>query len=189
MSRATLAFDRFMAALAGLLLIAVGVLGILWWAGRLGSAPSQIDLSGIRWLPRQSWWPWALGAGGVILALIGLRWLLSHLPLRGISHLSLPGSGSEGRLLVAAGPVVQAAASALAETPGVRSARGRIDQERGQVVARLDATIERGADLRVVAAAADTVTGQLQAALERQDLTSRVQLRTAGRNRPMPRVY
>jgi len=189
MSRGTLALDRVMTALAGLVLVALGVLGILWWAGRLGSVPDHVDLSGIRWWPRQQWWPWALGVGGVILALLGLRWLLAHLPRRGISVLSLPGSGPEGRLLVAAGPVIDAAAGALARTPGVRSARGRVDHDRGQIVAHLDATIERGADLRTVAAAADAVTGELQAALERQDLTGLVRLRTAGRNRAMPRVY
>jgi hypothetical protein len=178
-----------MAAVMGLVLILLGVAGILWWAGRLGSVPTQFDLGGIRWLPRQGWWPWALGAGGIILALLGLRWLLAHLPKRGVSHLYLPGSGPEGRLLVAANSVVDAAASALAQAPGVRSARGRIDQDRGEIVARLDATIERGADLRAVASAADAVTSDLRSALERRDLNSRVQLRTAGGNRPLPRVY
>jgi len=56
-------------------------------------------------------------------------------------------------------------------------------------VVRLNATIERGADLQTVASAADAVMADLHSALERDDLTARVQLRTAGRNRPMPRVY
>lgn len=189
MSRGTLAVDRTLVALAGVTLTALGVLCLLWYAGRLGSAPVQLDLSGIRWLPRQQWWPWALGAAGIILAVLGLRWLLSHLPRGGVTNLYLPGSGPQGKLLVAAGPAIDAAASALAQAPGVRSVRGRIDHDRGEIVARLDATIERGANLRIVAAAADAVTGDLQSALERDDLTSRVQLRTAGRNRPMPRVY
>lgn len=189
MTRGTLAFDRLMTALGGLVLAALGVLGILWWAGRLGSAPDRVDLSGIRWLPEQQWWPWALGAAGVVLALIGLRWLLSHLPRRGVTHLSLPGSGPGGRLVVATGSIVDAAAATLANTPGVRSAHGRIDHDRGQLVVRLDATIERGAELETVAAVADAVTAEMQSALERDDLTARVQLRAAGRNRAMPRVY
>jgi|UPI000687764B hypothetical protein len=189
MSRGTLAADRTLTAVAGVVLIALGVLGILWYAGRLGSVPSVVDVSGIRWLPKAEWWPWALGAAGVILALVGLRWLLSHLPRSGVSNLYLTGSGSQGKLLVAARPVIDAAATALAQTPGVRTARGRIEHDRGEIVAHFDATIERGADLRVVGAAADAVTGDLQSALEREDVVSRVQLRTAGRNRPMPRVY
>ncbi|GAB3883733.1 hypothetical protein [Terrabacter terrigena] len=189
MTRGTLAVDRLMTALGGLLLAALGVLGILWWAGRLGSAPAPIDLSGIRWLPKQQWWPWALGAAGVLLALLGLRWLLSHLPRRGVTHLSLPGSGPEGRLVVSTGPVVDAAATTLANAPGVRSAHGRIDHDRGQLVVHLDATIERGAQLETVASVADAVTAEMRSALERDDLTARVQLRTAGRNRPAPRVY
>ncbi|NUR16609.1 MAG: hypothetical protein HOQ13_09895 [Dermatophilaceae bacterium] len=189
MTRGTVAFDRVMMAVVGVVLLALGVLGILWWAGRLGTIPQQVDLSGIRWWPQQAWWPWALGAGGVVVALLGLRWLLSHLPRGAVSHLSLPGSDARGRLLAAAGPVLDAAAHALAETPGVRSARGRIEHDRGRVVTRIDATIERSADLALVASAADAVTADLQSALERQDLTSRVQLRTAGSDRPQPRVY
>lgn len=189
MTRGTLAFDRVMTALAGLVLLAVGVLGILWWAGRLGSAPTRVDLSSIRWWASQQWWPWALVVGGVVLALLGLRWLFSHLPRSGVSHLTLPGSGTEGRLLVATGPAMEAAAGSLERTPGVRSARGRIDHDRGQVVASFNATIDRDADLRVVAAAVDDMTGQLQSVLERQDLYSRVLLRTAGRNQRAPRVY
>lgn len=189
MSRATLALDRIMTALVGLVLVAIGVLGILWWSGRLGSVPKQVDLTGIHWWARQQWWPWALGVGGVVLALLGLRWLFAHLPLGGVGHLSLPGSTPQGKLTVAAGPVMDAAADSLAQTPGVRSARGRIDHDRGRLVARLDTTIERSADLHAVAAAADTVTSQLQAALERQDLAGLVQLRTSGRSRPAPRVY
>lgn len=189
MTRGTLAVDRIMTALAGLVLAALGVLCILWSADRLGSAPRQVDLSAGRGWSQQQWWPWALGAVGVVLILVGLRWLLSHLPRPGVGHMSLTGSGREGRLLVAAGTVIDAAASSLAGTPGVRSAHGRIDHDRGQLVVRLDATIERGADLQTVAAAADVITAKLHSALERDDLTARVQLRTAGRNRPMPRVY
>lgn len=189
MSRGTLAVDRILAALTGLALIVVGVGGILWWAGRLGTVPTRVDLDGVRWLPREQWWPWALGAAGVILTFLGLRWLLYHLPRRGVSHLYLPGSSPEGKLLVGANSVVEAAANALAQTPGVRSARGWVDHDRGEIVARFDATIERTADLRAIASAADAVTSDLRSVLEREDLTSRVQLRTAGGNRQMPRVY
>lgn len=189
MTRGTLAFDRVMTALAGAGLLALGVVGILWWAGRLGSAPTRVDLSGIRWWATQQWWPWALVVGGVVLALVGLRWLFSHLPRSGVSHLTLPGSGSEGRLLVATGPAVDAAAGSLEQAPGVRSVRGRIDHDRGQVVASFVATIDRDADLRLVAAAVDEMTGRLQSVLERQDVYSRVVLRTTGRSRKAPRVY
>lgn len=191
MSRATLAVDRVVAALLGLVFIAAAVLGFAWWAGRLAVGP-KVELSSVSWLPTltdQSWWPWALGAAGVVLTLLGLRWLVGHLPDRGVSRLTLPGSERAGRLQVAAKPVASAAADALAATPGVRSARGSIQSDRGQLLARIDATIERECDLRAIAAAADAVSADLQNALGRDDLSCQVQLHTARGNRRPPRVH
>lgn len=192
MSRATLAFDRVIAAVLGLVLIAAGALGVLWWAGRLPGLPSKVQLSSVGWLPtltEQLWWPWALGAFGVLLVLIGLRWMGGHVPNRGVSHLTLPGSDSDGKLLVEAKPVASAAADAFAQTPGVRSAKGSIQRDRGQLMARINATIEREADLGMIAAASDTVSADLRRALERDDLACQVQLRTARGNRKLARVH
>lgn len=188
MSRGTLATNRILAGLLGLLLLAAGVALFAWWNGQFPGLPQKIDMGGLGWLPQQGWWPWALGAAGAILALIGFRWLAAHLPNRGVGHLNLTGSNSDGKLLVDAGAVVAAAAEAFQETPGVRSANGTIQRDRGQLVARLTATIEREADLPRMANAADAVSTQLQQALQRQDLHCRVQLRTAGQNRSQPRV-
>jgi hypothetical protein len=188
MSRATLAVDRVLGALTALLLIGAGLFGIAWWSGRLMALPQRLDLAGLGWLPRAPWWPWALGLVGVLLVLAGLRWLAGHLPGPGVSHLVLTGSSAEGKLIVQARPVVSAAAEVLARTRGMRSVRGEIHRDRGQLVARLNATIEPEADLRVVAAAADQVSAQLQQVLQREDLHCRVQLRTSRGNRTAPRV-
>ncbi len=189
MSRATLAVDRILTVLLALLLIAAGLAGVAWWSGRIVAMPPRLDLSGLDWVPRQAWWPWALGVLGVLLLLLGLRWLVGHLPDRGVSHLNLPGSNRQGRLMVEASTVASTAAEVLQATPGVRSARGSIQRDRGQLVARLDATIERGADLKVVAGAADDVSAQLRRVLQRDDLHCLVQLRTANRDRAQPRVH
>ena len=85
--------------------------------------------------------------------------------------------------------VASAAAQALAHAPGVRSSRGSIHRDRGQIVAVLRATIERGADLRVVSDAADRASADLAHVLQRDDMHCSVQLRTAGRARSMPRVH
>jgi hypothetical protein len=61
-------------------------------------------------------------------------------------------------------------------------------RERGQVVARLTATIEREADLALIARAADQVSADLAAVLERGDLHCRVQVNVAARHRSLPRV-
>ncbi len=112
MSRATLAVDRVLGALAALLLIGASLFGIAWWSGRLGFLPQRLDLAGLGWLPRQAWWPWALGVVAVLLVLAGLRWLAGHLPDRGVTHLFLTGSSAEGKLIVSARPVASASACA-----------------------------------------------------------------------------
>ena len=189
MSRATVAVDRVVGALVALVLIGAGLFGIAWWSGRFPSLPPRLDLSVLTSWSTQAWWPWALAVAGVLAILLGLRWLLAHLPDRGVSHLSLTGSGSDGRLIVDAGTVAAAAAQALERAPGVRSSRGNIRRDRGQLVAVLRATIEREADLQVIAAAADQASAHLQQALQRDDLHCRVQLRTAARDRSLPRVH
>jgi hypothetical protein len=123
-----------------------------------------------------------------LLALLGFRWLFAHLPRRGAGPLKLPGSDQGGRLVADGGSVASAAADELEATPGVRSARGTVLRERGQVVARLNATIEPEADLAVVARSADRPSAHLRHVLGREDLNFRVQLRVAARNRPGPRV-
>jgi len=188
MSRAVIGLDRFAAFVVGVVLVAVGALAVLWWLGPFGWMPDSLDTSPLTDTTSESWWPWVCGAVALVLLVVGLRWLLAHLPTRRVSDLTLPGSRSDGKLRAAAGPVAKAAADVLAATPGVRSAGGRVLHERGQLVARLDATVEAEADLAVIADAADSVAAQVARVLERDDLHCQVQLKVAARSRPMPRV-
>ena len=70
----------------------------------------------------------------------------------------------------------------------VRSVRGTINRDRGQLVARLTATIEPQADLATVGAAADAVSADLKKVLAREDLRCQVNLRVAHRGRRLSRV-
>ncbi len=63
---------------------------------------------------------------------------------------------------------------------GACGACGRIVRDRGQLVARLSATIERDADLGLLAHKADAVSTDLEHALGRQDLHCSVELRVGG---------
>lgn len=188
MSRAVVALDRVGAFLVGVLLIAVGAAAALWWRGTFPRWPSTLDISAVLDLTRQPWWPWAAGLIGLVLILAGLRWLVGHLPSRGVSQLRLAGSTSGGKLAAQVRPVAQAAAEALAQTPGVRSASGSIQEARGQLVARLNATIEPQADLSLVAAAADMVSADLARVMQRDDIHCQVNLSVAHRARTIPRV-
>ena len=192
MSRATIAANRIVAFLVGLVLIGVGVAGVLWWQGTLTrwfpGVSNRLDTSPVTELTKQSWWPWAAGAAGVVLVLLGLRWLLGHLPSRGVSQLKLPGSTSSSKLVAQVRPVAAAAAEALQQTPGVRSAKGSLRKERGQLVARLNVTVEQQADLAGVASAAERVSAQLGQVLQRGDLVCQVNLTVARRDRTPTRV-
>jgi len=188
MSRALIAFDRLMAFVVGLVLVAVGAAAALWWRGTFPSWPTRLDTGPAVQLTDRPWWPWTVGILGVALILLGLRWLVAHLPSRGISQLTLPGSSPHGRLITQVRPVAAAAAEALEQTPGVRSTSATIIAVRGQLVARLNATIEQQADLSAVAAAADQVSADLARILQRDDLYCQVNLSVAHRARSLPRV-
>lgn len=188
MSRGVIFLDRVAGLLVGLLLVAAGAAALLWWHGDLTTVPDRVDLSGVRDLTQQSWWPWATAAAGFVLIVLGLRWMTAHLPRRGVDELTLPGSDRTGRIRVSVGSAADAAADVLGQVRGVRSARGKVISDRGQLVASIDAVIEANADLSAVAHGADQAVGELRQALERDDLHARVQLKVASRSRSVPRV-
>lgn len=188
MRRSTIAFDRFAAFVAAVVLLAAGAAAIIWWWGIFSQVPDTVDLSGVQDLSAQPWWPWAVGIVGVVLVLLGLRWLFAHVPNRGVGELKLPGSNGQGKLRASAGPVGKAAAVALEGVPGVRSSHGTVIRERGQLVARLSATIDPGADLHRIATGADQVAADVGQVLQRDDLRCQVQLKVATRARSLPRL-
>ena len=187
MSRLTFAVDRVVTFVVALLLLALGA-GALWtWSGR-GPVTGTLRTGSATDLIGQSWWPWASAVVGVLLVLLGLRWIAAHLNRQNVGRLHLRGSGSGGRLDVTASKVAGAAADAFSDTLGVRSARGVVVRDRGQMVARLTATIEPEADLALLARQADLVSAQLAQVLERDDLRCSVQLKVASLSRSLPRV-
>ena len=188
MSRGVIALDRVASLLVGIVAITAGALAVVWWLDLLSWLPRSLHTTSVTDTTSQSWWPWAAGLAGLALVLMGLRWLAAHIPNNRVGDLSLTGSGAQGKLRAAAAPAAKAAAEVLARTPGVRSATGRVLRERGQLVARLGATIEVDADLQAITSAADQVTVDLARVLGRDDLHCQVRLKVAARSRPLPRV-
>lgn len=186
-SRTLLLLDRVATLLVAALLIAVGAGAIWWWTGN-SSVPDVLDATSASNLVAETWWPWASAAAGVLLILLGLRWVVAHLAHRGVASLNLEGSGPAGQLDVAGSKIAGAAADAFSDTLGVRSATGRIVRDRGQLVARLRATIEPEADLHRVAAQADLVSAQLASALDRDDVRCSIELKVAARGGRLPRA-
>lgn len=188
MSRALVTFDRVMAFVVGAVLIVVGAAAILWWRGTIAAWPTRLHAGNALQVTSRQWWPWVMALAGVILILLGLRWMTAHLPRSGVTQVKLPGSARHGRLLAQVRPVTKTAAQVLEATPGIRSTNAAIRRERGELIARLNATIEPQADLRLVADAADRISRDLREVLERDDLHCQVRLRVAARGRSLPRV-
>jgi hypothetical protein len=191
MRRSVLAFDRVVALLLGLLLLVVGVGAVAWQLGYLTDVwpgvPDALDVDSGRLTGASSY---ALIAGviGVAAVALGLWWLLAHLPRRAVGALRLPAGEQRGRLVVAPGPAVATAAEVLAEHPAIRSARGAVLADRGELVVRLRATADPDADLASVVDACDEVLADLADVLPAEQLRSRVELSVLRRGHEGPRV-
>ena len=191
-SRTTLLVDRLATLLLVALLVVAGLAGLWWWSGREVSGSTLPETSSTARVADALENPavaWGTAAVAVVVALVALRWILAHLTRPTVSRLRLEGSGDDGRSEALAGKVLSAAADAFAATEGVRSARGSVVRDRGELVARIDATIEPEADLTHVAQRADEVSSQLHDVLGRDDLRAAVRLRVAARGRGLSRVH
>ncbi|WBQ03883.1 hypothetical protein [Kribbella sp. CA-293567] len=184
MRRGLITFDRLAALVIAVVLIAAGAAALAWRYDLIPDATDRLEINGLSDLPAMAWWPWATGAGGVLLVLLGLTWLARHLPRRGTGQLRLAGSDATGRLTADASAAADTAGQVLAQTAGVRHGSGRIVLDRGQLVAELTATLEPGADLDAVRAAAEHTGQQLHQVIGRDDLYHRIELRVARNSKP-----
>lgn len=192
MSRRVLGLDRLVALLAGIVLIALGAGIGAWGLDRLqdvwAAAPTELHLQTAKDAFAASWWAWASGIAGVVLALLGLWWLLAHVPRRSTGPLRLDGSGKDGALRLDGDSAADVAAEVLAETPGVRSASGRVLRDRGEQIAQLDVTAEPTADLALLGREIDRVSAELRSVIGRDDLRGRVRVHVARRAKDQSRV-
>ncbi|KQY46595.1 hypothetical protein [Cellulomonas sp. Root137] len=191
MRRSILGFDRVLVLLLGLLLILVGVAAVGWQTGFLESlwpeVPDEVAVDSGQVTGSSSFAALAGIVGGA-LVVIGLWWLLAHLPRRSVGSLRLPSGAQPGRLLVDPGPAVATAAEVLAEDPMIRSAKGAVLADRGELVVRLRATVDPDVDLGAVVDACDGVLADLAQVLPTDQLRSRVELSVLRRGAVGPRV-
>ncbi|MEZ0163274.1 hypothetical protein AB2L27_00680 [Kineococcus sp. LSe6-4] len=182
MSRKVLGVDRLVAFVLGLVLLVGGVAAVAWWGGWLAQVlPGTGDrlVSGTGDAVRAGWFAASAAVAAVVLGVLAVWWLVAHLPRRGTDDLTLPGNQASGRLRLAADGPARTAAELLAAHPGVRSARGRTIDDRGELVLELRATCEPTADLHEVAAQAEWISAQTRAVLGRDDVHGRVVLSVA----------
>ncbi|WP_299037835.1 hypothetical protein [uncultured Pseudokineococcus sp.] len=181
--RSVLGVDRLAAFVAGLLLLALGTALVLWWGGWLvrlwPQAPDELTLRTATDAFAAPWWAGASLVAGVVLGLLALWWLLAHRPHRSTGPVRLQGSDGSGGLLLEGSAAVSTAADVLEDAHGVRSARGRLVRDRGELVAEVSAVVEPTADLERVASAAEEVLTDLAVVLGRPDIRGRVRLAVA----------
>ncbi|TDD51507.1 hypothetical protein E1263_30030 [Kribbella antibiotica] len=183
MRRGVIALDRLVGTLIALSLLVVGGAAVAWQYGELPAAPDRITAGPVSDPTGAEWWPWATGAAGVIAICFGLWWLARHLPRRVGGRFALPGGDRSGKLVADAHSAVDAAAKALARTPGVRDGSGQVVADRGQLVAELTCTVEPTADLEAVHAAAARTAADLATVVALPKIHTRVRLRVARSDR------
>lgn len=190
--RGVLGLDRTLAALLGLVLVAVGAAAAVWAAGWPPALARHLsgDLSTgpVTDVLQASWWAWVALLAGVVLALLGLWWLLAHVPRSGVGMLGLAGTRRTGRLLIDPTAATRTAADVLEDARGVRSASGHVLRVGGHVVLELRAVVDAHADLPAVAAACDAVADDLHAVVGREEVSTRVRLSVSRRSDSSLRV-
>lgn len=125
MTRGTQRSDRFVTALVGLGLLALGGLAIVWSLELVPAFDAdQVALTGADGWTDAAWWPWVLLVGGAALTLAALLWCLGHGRRAGLRAVALEGSGPEGRLRVRLDAIASAVAASASERIAVESASG-----------------------------------------------------------------
>jgi hypothetical protein len=194
MNRTVLRLDRVLLAVAGLVLVAVGVAALLWTTGTLAQlldgVPASIDTTTTAEASSQAWWPWAAGAIAVLLAVIALWWMLAHLPTRSAHEQDLPGSTRAARLRISRSAVAQATAHAAQQIPSVQGASATLHDEGAELVLSLRVTVDPATDLPDLAGRIDDVLADTATVFPDDRLRSRttITFRTARRRDRAARV-
>ncbi|MEO6880502.1 MAG: alkaline shock response membrane anchor protein AmaP [Mycobacteriaceae bacterium] len=176
MSRRLAGLDRVVVAVVGLVLVAVGVLAVLWQRDLVSWLQPRITTRPLGDATTTAWWAWAVGAVGAVLMVVALRWLFAHLFRARVGSAILAGSDRTGRLSVELGAVAAAAAKQLDAEPGVSGTKSAVRSERGCRTIVLTVTAESDADVPHVISAVERVHDELATALPDPSIAVRVQL-------------
>lgn len=181
MNRTVLRLDRVLLALAGLVLVVVGVAALLWTTGTLAGVvdgvPESLDTAVVTDAASESWWPYATGALALVLAVVALWWMLAHLPPRTVAEQDLPGSTRAARLRISRSAVADATAHAAGQLPSVHKATATLRDEGPELVLSLLVTVDPATDLPELASRLDGVVADAASVLADDRLRSRTTLR------------
>jgi hypothetical protein len=188
----SLAGDRSLAVLLGLLLLVAGVLVTLLCfrvfgvarAGRPLLDPMIVDLlRGQQLLAR-----WVAIGGGLLLVLLGLTWAARSLRPERRPDLVLDGGRPETRIVINATAAADAVAAQAGALPGVRRARARLVGSERAPALRVTLWLTEDAEVRsLLGRLDDTVLASARQSLDLAALPVAVRLELAAPSSP-PRV-
>lgn len=153
---------RLVVVVAGVLLVALGLLAIDWRTGTVLRLDPRLDLAGLSRAVDSGWWPWVAALAGVLLVLLALRWVLALLPGRGPGHARLPGSDQRGTLELDLRSVASVAATRLEELGPLTGVRHTTAGSVAGGVLQLRARLEPDADVDHVVAAIRRCTEEVE---------------------------
>ncbi|WP_051026475.1 hypothetical protein [Nocardia higoensis] len=165
MTRLAGAIDRLIAALVGVVLLALGAALLLWNTAVGDSFPDTVTAPGLVTATTTGWWPWALAGTGLLCALVAIRWLFSHTPAAAAGTLRLGDTDGLGGIAIDLGPVADAVAAHLAARPEVFSAKGKAVVERGVRTIELTVTAVSIDDMEPLVGVADDTSAELAGSL------------------------
>lgn len=185
MTRTSDRLNATVLSLLALVLIGIGGYGLARGYEAFGQdqATDPVLGDGVReFVSRNADWFWPLAAVvALLLAWLGLRWLIAQIHHPTVSRLPVRADGPGRTELVASG-----AAAALAHDveayPGVRSARARMTDDDPSPEIEITVDVHDDADpVEVRRRIGEHALPRLKAALELQELRSRVHVRLAER--------
>jgi len=150
MTRLAMAFDRFIIAIFGVLLIVIGFGALMWNADLIAGMPEYITLGDSAAMLDASWWPWAVAAAGIACVLLGLRWLVAHIPAGARRGVHTTAHTDLGTVELDLQNVAEAAAHNLADNASTYSSNGRAVLDRGVRTIELEVTAQSADDVSTV---------------------------------------
>jgi hypothetical protein len=168
-------FDRALTLLAGVLLVALGLLIVDWhyqWV--LQGYPDELSADPAAEIVGTSWFPWAFAAVGILLGLLGLVWLVAHLGRRGPSALRLQASDQTGRVQADLRSIAAAAADRLESLAALTGVSGTVVTIRSRPVILLRGRIDPVASVTSITDAAETCSQDLASAFPDDAVTCRI---------------
>lgn len=174
------AVNRTVLTLLGLLLVAVGGLGLALSAGLLGAdrASQPVVPQALSDLAADSWWFWpAAGLACLLVAVLGFRWLAAQLQVDRVAEMDLTRDPREGMTVLDGGAIAAAVTAEASELPGVSGATAHLRDRRGPAM-DLRVDLDARADVASVRDRLESeVVPHLRQALDSPDLPIVIELR------------